>query len=76
MKHVFLLLVYIGAGDDRYLASNDMFFASIERCNYFASEVSRRFGSPNDMRYNHPKDAVIAYCVPKFVNIETLLEIY
>lgn len=76
MKHVFLLLVYIGAGDDRYLASNDMFFASIERCNWFASQVSRRFASPNHLEYNS-KDKVVAYCVPKLIDADRLsLEIY
>ena len=76
MKHVFLLLVYIGAGDDRYLASGDMFFASIDRCNWYASQVSRRFGTPNDLQYNSSKDAVIAYCVPKYINADLLPEIY
>lgn len=76
MKHVFLLLVYIGAGDDRYLASDNMYFASIERCNWFASQVSRRFASPNHLEYNS-KDRVVAYCVPKLVNTSKLgLEIY
>ena len=68
MEHVFLLLVWLGTGDSRYLQSNDMHFRSIDRCNHFAAEVSRRFGSRPDIRYNHPDDQVTAYCVPKYVD--------
>lgn len=68
MEHLFLLLVWLGTGDGRYLTSNDMYFRSIDRCNYFAAEVSRRFGSSPDIRYNHPDDQVTAYCVPKYVD--------
>jgi len=68
MQHVFLLLVYLGTGDTRSLISNDMYFEDINRCNYFASKISQRYG--NYRYYDHidPRDRVTAYCVPK--NIE------
>jgi len=32
--HVFLLLVYLGTGEDRRLVSGDAYFASITTCNF------------------------------------------
>ena len=55
-------MVYIGTGDDRRLMSADMHFMSVTECNYFAAEVSKRYGN-----YLDPKDRVTAYCVPKYV---------
>ena len=40
MVHVFLLMLYIGVGDDRRLVSNDMYFRNVNTCNYFAKELS------------------------------------
>jgi hypothetical protein len=68
MQHVFLLLVYLGTGDTRQLTSNDMYFASIDDCNYFASQVSKRYGNYKYYTYLDPKDRVTAYCVPKYVD--------
>jgi len=67
MIHVFLLMVYLGAGEDRRLISNDMYFADIVRCNFFAKEVSRRYGNYKDIYKMDARDRVTAYCVPKFV---------
>jgi hypothetical protein len=68
MQHVFLLLVYLGTGDTRQITSNDMYFASIDDCNYFASQVSKRYGNYKYYTYLDPKDRVTAYCVPKYVD--------
>lgn len=67
MQHVFLLLVYLGAGDTRFLASGDMYFASIERCNFFASQVSKRYGNYNYTDLLDSRDKITAYCVPKLI---------
>jgi len=67
MTHVFLLLVYIGVGDGRQLASNDLYFKSISECNWFASQVAKRFGSYGSLDGIDPKDRVTAYCVPQYV---------
>jgi len=67
MIHVFLLMVYLGTGDDRRLVSNDMYFASIVDCNYYASQVSKRYGNYRSLDYLNPKDRVTAYCVPKHI---------
>ena len=65
---VFLLMVYLGAGDSRTLVSDNMYFWSIVDCNYYASQVSKRYGSYGYADYMHEKDRVTAYCIPKRVN--------
>ena len=70
MVHVFLLLVYLGTGDERKLVSGDMYFADIQRCNWFASQLSKRYGNYKYSQYMDPKDRVTTYCLPKYVNKE------
>jgi len=67
MQHVFLLLVYLGVGEDRMLISNDLYFNSIVNCNFFAAEVSRRYGNYTHSAWIDPRDRVTAYCVPKYM---------
>jgi len=67
VQHVFLLLVYLGTGDARTISSNDMFFEDIDRCNYFASRIVRRYGNYRYYDYLDPRDRVTAYCVPKLI---------
>jgi hypothetical protein len=73
--HVFLLLVYLGVGDDRVLVSNDMYFRSILDCNFFASEVSKRYGNYQYSDWIDNRDKVTAYCIPKYINPNTV-EVY
>lgn len=73
--HVFLLLVYLGVGDDRVLVSNDMYFKSILNCNFFASEVSKRYGNYQYSDWIDNRDKVTAYCIPKYINPNTV-EVY
>jgi len=68
MLHVFLLLVYLGTGDTRQLISNDMYFRSVNDCNYFAQQLSKRYGNYYHRDYIDPEDRVTAYCIPKYVN--------
>jgi len=73
MIHVFLLLVYIGTGDDRKLASGDMYFRDVRTCNFFAKELSKRYSTYSVM---DKRDRATAYCVPKYVKEGTGIEIY
>ncbi len=75
MIHVFVLMVYLGTGEDRRLTSADMHFRSVTECNYFAAEVSKRYGNYGYKDYIDPKDRVTAYCVPKYVK-EGSVEVY
>ncbi len=68
-------MVYLGTGDDRRLVSGDMYFADIERCNWFASQLARRYGNYKYSQYMDPKDRVTSYCLPKYVD-ETKTVIY
>jgi len=68
MQHLFLLLVFLGTGDARRLTSGDMYFADITRCNYFASQISKRYGNYTYSDFIDPRDRVTAYCVPKYIN--------
>lgn len=71
MVHVFLLLVYLGTGDERRLASGDMYFRNIQVCNYFASELSKRYGNYGSIDWMDNRDKVTAYCVPKYIKEDT-----
>ena len=42
MIHAFLLMVYLGIGEDRRLISSDMYFRDVRTCNFFAKELSKR----------------------------------
>jgi hypothetical protein len=75
MQHVFLLLVFIGTGEYRALNSSDMYFASIDRCNYFASQISKRYGNYSYSDFVDAKDRVTAYCIPKHIKIGSV-EVY
>jgi hypothetical protein len=72
MIHVFLLLVYLGTGDDRKLISNNMYFYDINRCNYFAKEISKRYGNYYYLEWLDNKDRVTSYCIPKYLEKDSV----
>ncbi len=65
---VFLLLVYLGTGEFRKLESGNMYWRSITECNWYASQVVKRYGNYQYNSYLDPKDRVTAYCVPRTVD--------
>jgi hypothetical protein len=68
MEHVFLLFVWLGAGQDARLVSNDMYFRDVDRCLYFASRITKTFVNYNDSGYRPDSSKKItAYCLPKYV---------
>jgi hypothetical protein len=67
VEHVFLLLVWLGTGDDRRLESADLFFRSLTECNYFASQITKRYGNYSYSDYIDARDRATAYCVPRNV---------
>jgi hypothetical protein len=71
MIHVFLLMVYLGTGEDRRAVSKDMYFYSVVDCNFFANEVSKRFGNYGSIESMNSKDRITAYCLPKYINKDT-----
>ncbi len=67
--------MYLGAGDGRYLSSSDMYFASIDRCNYFAGQLAKRYGNYQHSDYLAPADRVTTYCIPKLIK-KGSIEVY
>ena len=56
MKHAFLLFVFLGLGEDKRLVSNDMYFADVNECVYFAQRLHKQ------------GEKITAYCLPKMVD--------
>ena len=69
MTHVFVLILVIG-GD---MVSKDMYFYDIERCNYFASQVTKRYGNYKYINNVPEEHKATAYCKPVYVNTENML---
>ena len=67
MIHAFLLIVVLGGK----VQSQDMYFRSVVDCNYFASEVSKRYGNYSGYRAVPEEHRVTAYCKPVLVSEDT-----
>jgi hypothetical protein len=77
MIHVFVLVMFLGVGEDRRLISDNMYFYSIDRCNYFAEKLSRRYGNFRDIDWIDPRDRVTAYCKPVYANPDKMgIQVY
>ena len=57
------------------MASKDMYFYDIERCNYFASQLTKRYGNYHYRDLVPKEHRATAYCKPVYVNAEKI-EIY
>lgn len=62
MKHVFLLFVFLGVGEDKKLVSNDLYFRDLNDCVWYAQKLHKQ-GSD-----------ITSYCLPKLVSEN--LEVY
>jgi hypothetical protein len=69
MMHAFLLMVYLGSR----VESQDMYFADIDRCKYFAERLNNQPGVPNRVaQEDAPKFlSYTAICVPKRIDKNT-----
>lgn len=76
MIHVFLLMFYLGTGDDRKLMSADMYFRDINECNYFAEKLAKRYGNYQYIEYMDARDRATVYCIPKYVDKGSGVKIY
>ena len=56
MEHVFLLLVFVGIGEEKKLESKDLFFRDLQECVWYAQTLHKQ------------GNLVTAYCLPKYVN--------
>lgn len=71
MISVFLLQLYLGVGDTRKLISGDMYFRSVTDCNWYAAQLTKRYGNYGQQGLMDARDRVTSYCVPKEVNEKT-----
>jgi len=62
MKHVFLLFVFLGTGEDKRQVSGDMYFADLNDCVWYAQMLHKQ------------GEKITSYCLPKLVNDST--EVY
>jgi len=67
MVQVFMLVLMIGIGEDRYEVEEKMYFRSIELCNEVARHVAKRWG------HWSAKDQATSYCVPHSVKEGTII---
>ena len=59
MIHVFVLMVFVGVGEEKRVVSNDMHFFDINECVYF------------DQHLHKQGNTITAYCLPKMVDKDT-----
>ncbi len=64
MIHAFLLVVILGGK----VQSQDMYFRSVTDCNYFASQITKRYGNYGSLSGVPAKHRATAYCKPVKVN--------
>jgi len=70
MGHVFVLVLLIG-GDNA--GGSPMYFASVKTCNWYASQVVKRYGNHSTAI---PKEhRATAYCKPKYLD-KTKVTVY
>jgi len=69
LTHVFVLILLIG----EQMASKDMYFYDIERCNYFAAQLTKRYGNYKYLNHVPAEHKATAYCKPVYVNTEGMI---
>jgi len=56
MKHDFLLFVFLGTGENQKMVSNDMYFANLNDCVWFAQTLHKQ------------GEKITSYCLPKLID--------
>jgi hypothetical protein len=64
MIHAFLLIVVLGDST----ISNNMYFRNVNDCNYFASQIVKRYGNFGTIDFVPKKHRALAYCKPVYLN--------
>jgi len=67
MIHVFVLLLWLGQGDSKKLVSGDMYFYDIVECNWYAAQVTKRYGNFRYRDHVPPELKATAYCEPRYI---------
>tara|TARA_B100001093_G_scaffold461890_1_gene476711 strand:+ start:1308 stop:1529 length:222 start_codon:yes stop_codon:yes gene_type:complete len=69
MVHAFLLVLLLGDVEQR---NNPMYFRDINSCNYFASQVVKRYGNYGYHSLVPQKHKATAYCKPVYIDDDTV----
>jgi hypothetical protein len=67
MLTVFLLMMFVGTGDERREVRTNLRFYSVTECNFFAKELARRYGNYAHRDWMDRRDRVTTYCVPDII---------
>ena len=70
MTHVFVLVLLMG---DVKQGGQPMYFRSIERCNYFASKITKRYGNYTSSSLVPKEHKATAYCKPVYLDLDKVL---
>lgn len=70
MTHVFVLVLMLGG---KVQGGQPMYFYSIERCNYFASQLTKRYGNYKEKSMVPEEHRATAYCKPVWVDTQQVL---
>tara|TARA_R110002167_G_scaffold99912_1_gene261322 strand:- start:387 stop:578 length:192 start_codon:yes stop_codon:yes gene_type:complete len=62
--YTFVLIVYLGINRERI--EDTMVFSTIEHCNYYAKEITKRYSTHGIAS----EDRAIAYCLPKYKELK------
>ena len=68
-------MVYLGVGESRKVISDNMYFRSVTDCNFYAKELTKRYGNYQSLDRMDSRDRVTAYCVPKYIKKDSI-EVY
>jgi len=60
MTHVFVLMLIIGGNQQ---GGQKMYFSSIQTCNWYASKLTKRYGTTVPEEHK-----VLAYCKPQYLD--------
>ena len=64
MQHVFLLVVFLGVGEDKKMVSNDLYFRDLNECVWYAQTLHKQ------------GKTITAYCLPKLIADGSDVKVY
>ena len=68
MVHAFVLVFILGGAEQK---GQPMYFIDVDRCNYFASRIVKRYGNYHFSAQVPPEHKATAYCKPVYIDRNT-----
>lgn len=68
MLTVFLLVMYMGVGEERQPIQTNLRFYSVTECNFFAKQLAKRYGNYSYLDLMDRRDRATLYCIPVTVD--------